>query len=152
MLKFLEIVLRDIKNGNYCAVNPDLQYFFLDMLNNFVSYISYSLYEEVFSVFDKLLNMCQDVMNEQVLTKCITSLVDKYTMKSKSHKNSITVFMKGLMEVKVRSHNAKNSISNNILLDTEGDMNDEDQISVHSKNNYFEILCEFCFFNNSDPS
>ena len=104
MLKFLEIVLRDIKNGNYCAVNPDLQYFFLDMLNNFVNYISYCLYEEVFSVFDKLLNMCQDVMNEGVLTKCIIALVDKYTMKSKSHKNSLTLFMKGLMEVKVRTH------------------------------------------------
>jgi hypothetical protein len=25
-------------------------------------------------------------------------------------------------------------------------------MSIHSKNNYFEILCEFCFFNNEDPS
>jgi hypothetical protein len=47
-------------------------------------------------------------------------------MKSKSHKNSITLFMKGLMEVKVRSHNTKNSINNNILLDTDGDLNDEE--------------------------
>lgn len=59
------------------------------MLNNFVNYISYNLYEEVFSVFDKLLQLCQDVMNEQVLKKCIIALVDKYTLKTKSHKNSI---------------------------------------------------------------
>ena len=89
MLKFLDIVLRDIKQGNYCQMQPDLQYFFLDMFNNYVNYISYCLYEEVFSVFDKLLSMCADVMNEKVLTKCIVALIDKYTMKSKSHKNSI---------------------------------------------------------------
>lgn len=73
------------------------------MLSNFVSYISYCLYEEVFSVFDKLLSMCSDVINEKVLTKCIVALVDKYTMKSKAHKSSLGVFMKGLMEVKVRN-------------------------------------------------
>lgn len=59
------------------------------MLRNFVPYISYCLYEEVFSVFDKLLVMCADVVNERVLTKCILALVDKYTMKSKGHKNSL---------------------------------------------------------------
>ena len=67
MLKFLDIVLRDIKAGGYCTKNADLQYFFLDMLHNFVPYISYSLYEEVFSVFDKLLAMCVDVINEKVV-------------------------------------------------------------------------------------
>jgi hypothetical protein len=127
MLKFLDIVLRDIKGGNYCVTNPDLQYFFLDMLNNLVSYISYCLYEEVFSVFDKLLSMCADVVNEKVMTKCIVAMVDKYTMKSKAHKNSMTLFMKGLMEVKVRTHQKKNSGSG--IVDTDEDM-DDDQISV----------------------
>lgn len=73
------------------------------MLNNFVSYISYCLYEEVFSVFDKLVTMCSDVINEKVLTKCIVALVDKYTMKSKAHKGSLSLFMKSLMEVKMRN-------------------------------------------------
>lgn len=59
------------------------------MLRNFVNYISYCLFEEVFSVFDKLLSMCSDVINERVLTKCVLALVDKYTMKSKAHKNSL---------------------------------------------------------------
>jgi hypothetical protein len=32
-------------------------------------------------------------------------------------------------------------------------MDDESQmIQVHSKNNYFEIMCNFCFFSNEDPS
>ena len=39
MLKFLDIVLKDIKQGNYCNTHADLQYFFLDMLNNFAPYI-----------------------------------------------------------------------------------------------------------------
>jgi hypothetical protein len=103
MLKFLDIVLKDIKAENFCSSNPELQYFFLDMLNNFVSYISYCLYEEVFSVFDKLISMCSDVINEKVLTKCIVALVDKYTMKSKAHKSSLALFMKSLMEVKMRN-------------------------------------------------
>ena len=60
------------------------------MLSNFVQYLSYCLYEEVFSVFDKLLVMCADVINEKVLIRCVVALVDKYTMKSKAHKNSLT--------------------------------------------------------------
>lgn len=74
------------------------------MLNNFVPYISYSLYEEVFSVFDKLLLMCSDAINDKVVEKCIVALVDKYTMKSKAHKNSTASFMKSLLEVKVTNY------------------------------------------------
>ncbi len=124
MLKFLDLVLRDLKQGNYCQTNPDLQYFFLDILNNFVSYISYCLYEEVFSVFDKLLALCSDVVNEKVLTKCIVALVDKYTIKSKAHKNSMQIFMKGLMEVKVRAH-GKEGFSDRTITNTDEDL-DED--------------------------
>lgn len=104
MLKFLDLVLRDIKSGNFLQIQPDLQYFFLEMMSSFVPYVSHSLYEEVFTVFDKLLTMCSDVINEKVLKKCIVALVDKYTMKSKAHKNSLAIFMKALMEVKVRQN------------------------------------------------
>ena len=58
--------------------------------------------------------------------------------------------MKGLLEVKVRNR-ANEKRSNNNNLDPEELEMDEDQISVHSKNNYFEILCNFCFFSNEDP-
>ena len=79
-----------------------MQYFFLELFGNFVNHISYNLYEEVFSVFDKLLDMCQDIMTEKILKRCIIALVDKYTIKSKAHKQSIQNFMRSLMEVKVR--------------------------------------------------
>jgi hypothetical protein len=84
-------------------------------------------------------------------------------MKSKSHKNTLQQFIKLLLEVKVRNHNRlptvagggdrRNHSNNNNNIDSdEQDMLDDDQISVHSKNNYFEIMCNFCFLNNEDPS
>jgi len=104
MLKFLEIVLTDVTSyyrvgkgpssmtgssprqgqQNYMIRPPEeLKAFFVSLLSNFVSHISYSLYEEVFPIFDKLLALTGDLVDEQILRKCIVSLVDKYTIKSK---------------------------------------------------------------------
>jgi hypothetical protein len=55
MLKFMDIVLTDLINGKYCHDNPELQEIFLDQLNSIVNHIPFSLFEEVFPVFDKLL-------------------------------------------------------------------------------------------------
>ena len=82
-----------------------LQSFFLEMLENFVISLAYSLYEEAFSVFDKLLYLAGEAINEQAIKKCIVALVDKYTLKSKSHKASMTAFMKMLMDVKLGRNN-----------------------------------------------
>ena len=76
--------------------------FFADLLSNFVNYMSYSLYEEVFSVFDKLLQLTNEVMTEKILKKCIVALVDKYTLKYKAHKSSLSVFMKSLLDIKIK--------------------------------------------------
>ena len=100
MLKFLDIVLQDIIDGRYCQTGhpTNLQYFFLDQLTSIVGYISYSLYEEIFPVFDKLLQLCADVMTEDTLRRCIIALVDKYTMKCKGHKHTVSQFMKSLLD------------------------------------------------------
>jgi len=62
--------------------------------------------------------------------------------------------MKLLMEVKVRNRGPGEKRgaghSNNNNIDSDDHDMDDDQISVHSKNNYFEIMCNFCFFNNED--
>lgn len=89
-----------------------------------MGYISYNLYEEVFSVFDKLMELCSEVINEKVLTKCIEVLVDKYTIKSKAHKATMTTFMKTLMEVKIRTH-GKESTSNRTITNTDEDLDDD---------------------------
>ena len=90
-----------------------MQLFFLEFFDNFLTSMSYSLYEEVFQIFDKLLFLTSDVLNERVIKKCIVTLVDKYTVKSKSHKSSMNSFMKILMDVKNRrilsSNNSLNS-------------------------------------------
>lgn len=87
MLKFLDLVLNDMLRHYQKNSRPspplDIQYFFLEMLQNFVTYISYSLYEEVLFVFEKLIALCSDVISEKVLSACIIGLIDKYTMKSK---------------------------------------------------------------------
>ena len=79
-----------------------LQQFFLELLESFVISLSYSLYEEAFTVFDKLLYLAGEAITEHAIKKCIVALVDKYTLKSKSHKASLTAFMKQLMDVKMR--------------------------------------------------
>lgn len=113
----------------------------------------------MFPVFDKLLQMCADVINGQVLVRCIEALIDKGTPKTKNHKASLTQFMKILMEVKIkaRGQNAgerksQHPNNNNHFEEEEEEDLEDDHISVHSKNNYFEIMCHYCFFANEDPS
>ena len=124
--------------------------------------MSYSLYEEVFNVFDKLLYLTNDIMTEAVLKKCIVALVDKYTLKSKSHKNSMTTFMKSLMDVKLRktlskgrnSHTERKSGGPGSPEFTE-EVNEADLSGIHGHrptgfSSYFEVMTEFCFFDNVD--
>ena len=59
--------------------------------------------------------------------------------------------MKLLMEVKVRTTRHNERRNNNNLDEDDHDIDDEHP-EVHSKNNYFEIMCAFCFFNNEDPT
>lgn len=53
------------------------------MLMNFVPYLSYSLYEEILFVFEKLIILSADIITEKVICAGIIGLIDKYTPKSK---------------------------------------------------------------------
>ena len=164
MLKFLDIVLQDIKVGKYCQTNyPDLQYFFLDQLNSIVGYISYCLYEDIFPVFDKLLSLCQDIITEKILKKCILALIDKYTMKNKAQKASIQSFMKSLMDVNINKSDPKKKAAANFNdLDMIDIFNQDIEIDPNSRggtkqssksakiNNFFDVMLEYCFFENED--
>ena len=132
-----------------------MQLFFLELLSNFVSYLSYSVYEEVFPVFDKLLYLSSDVLTEHVIKKCTVGLVDKYTLKSKAHKNSVSNFMKIIMDMKLRNpkvaspaHRRGESLGQNELDES---LNDN-ELSIQQRNHYFEIMTDFCFFTNRDCS
>lgn len=126
-----------------------------------MSSLAYSLYEEAFIVFDKLLYLAGETITEPVIKKCIVALVDKYTLKSKSHKASLGAFMKSLMDVKVRRGPSLNNSravprgsSNTNPGSPEFDeyVNENDLSGSGNTGSYFEIMSEFCFFENVDTN
>ena len=142
MLKFMDLVLKDLKD---LPQTPDTHSFFLEMLEHFVPYMPNCLYEEVFSVFDKLLHLSGDALTEAIVKKTTLSMIDKYTAKGKHYKNSISLFLKKILEVKVRPRHDRMVSGNNLDVDEYGS---EEQISIQTKSNFFEVLCDLCFFEN----
>jgi hypothetical protein len=163
MLKFLDIVLKDIQAGNFCQTSyPDLQLFFLDMLGSLVDYVSYCLYEDIFPVFEKLLGLCSDILPEAILRKCIIALVDKYTMKSKAQKAAAQNFMKLLIDASLAME-AKDSRSKAVALLDEFNEIEDQEIEIQDpasgkqrrkardrQPTYFDVMLECCFFKNND--
>ena len=102
MLKFLDIVLTDFSKiflkSSKLQVPFEIQYFMIELLENFVCYISYSLYEEVLGIFESMIQLCPDVLTEKVIRACVVALIDKYTMKTKNLKTVTTNYMKFLLE------------------------------------------------------
>ena len=76
MLKFMDIVLTDLISGKYYQGNPEIQEIFYDQLNSLTSHLSFCMHEEIFPVFDKLLQISSDLMDAYTLKKCIHALVD----------------------------------------------------------------------------
>lgn len=65
MLKFLDLTLADIKGGDFLRTNyPDLKFFFLNMFDTLLNYVSYCLHDEIFPVFDKLLALSSEVLTD----------------------------------------------------------------------------------------
>mmetsp|Transcript_1902 Transcript_1902/g.2665 ORF Transcript_1902/g.2665 Transcript_1902/m.2665 type:complete len:141 (+) Transcript_1902:3668-4090(+) len=140
MLKFLDITLADIRSGNF-ASNHDLQFFFLDMLNSLLNYMTYCLHEEIFPVFDKLLTLCSEVMTNAVLEKAIHGLIDKYTMKNKAHKQSIQLLVKQLMDIEKKGHVVSDEEGYMDICDQEIDIGDASnprpRVRDPSRKNFF---------------
>lgn len=108
MLKFMDIVLTDLIEGKYCQGNPEIQEIFYDQLNCIVNHLSFNMHEEVFPVFDKLLQISSDLMDAYTLKKCIHALVEannnkQQVQKSKSHKQTIERFMKALLDANTQA-------------------------------------------------
>ena len=97
------------------------------------------------------------MINERVIKKCIVALVDKYTLKSKSHKASLTNFMKSLMDFKVRRVTSPNASRRERNLSSPGspefeEANENDLSAQVHGCTYFEVMAEFCFFENVDTN
>ena len=129
-------------------------------MDSIAGYVSYCLYEDIFPVFDKLLSLCQDIITEKILKKCILALIDKYTMKSKAQKASAQAFMKSLMDVGLsKAAEKKKAASHFNDLDMIDIFNQDIDVDPHSraaaakaatKHNFFEVMVEYCFFENED--
>jgi hypothetical protein len=123
-----------------------------------VGYISYCLYDEIFPVFDKLLSLCQDIVTERILKKCILALVDKYTMKNKAQKATVQNFMKSLMEISVaKASGKKPSRANELemvdIFNEDIEVDDPQQRAggrEAAQTTFFDVLLDYCFFENDD--
>lgn len=147
MLKFLDIVLKDIQESKFhLTTYPDLPLFFLDQLNSLVDYISYCLYEDIFPVFEKLLALCQDILPGSTLRRIILALIDKYTMKSKTQKQATQSFMKLLIDSSLSQENSQRMSYE--IEDEEIEV--QDPRRKHKEPTYFEVMLGCCFFQNSD--
>ena len=70
----------------------------LSLLEHFVPYMPYCLHDEIFSVFDKLLDICREMLRPHSIEKIIETFINKYTMKSKANKASLGFLVKILLE------------------------------------------------------
>jgi hypothetical protein len=96
------------------------------------------------------MSLSGDLIDESVIKKAIVSLVDKYTLKTKQHKMSLTVFMKSLMDVQLKVPGSPVN-----LMDTfekgarDGDLSGS-FVGQGPRNTYFEVMTDFCYFHNTD--
>jgi hypothetical protein len=104
-------------------------------------------------------------MTEKVLKRCISSLIDKATAKNRAHKASVQQFMKALMDSSI---NFKKNDQNQMrqadglesqefmdIYDQEIDIKDglngkDDDCEGTEKATFFDVMIDFCFFENSD--
>ena len=93
-LKFLDMMLKEFKE-----VPEDACPIYMDLLNAFVQYISFAIYEDVFPIFDKLLTICSPILNEGIFLKCLSILIERYSFKNKAQKASLQGLTKTLIEV-----------------------------------------------------
>lgn len=85
MLKFLEVVLKDVAP----VAHPEHKLFFLQLLEALCAYMPNCIYEEIFTVFDLLVDLSRDVFSAKTVRICIHAFADKFTVRSKAYKNSI---------------------------------------------------------------
>jgi hypothetical protein len=64
----------------------------------FTQCIPHSIQDETFQVFDLLLHLLRDALNEKLMSACIMGLIDQYTVKSKSQKESKKNFIKIIIQ------------------------------------------------------
>jgi hypothetical protein len=92
MLKFLQIVLGDMKSENL------VYEFILDFLPVFCQILPSNVQDEVFSVLNLMLQLVGAGLTEELLKTVIDTLLDQYTVKSNSQKKSKNYLISLILE------------------------------------------------------
>ena len=100
MLNFLIFILSDIKKKNIKR-DKILRQFFLDFLLVICDCIPHNLHDEVFHISTIILELCFKHLQKVHFTKIINCLTDKYTMRSKAHKDLLKYFLKNSLEISI---------------------------------------------------
>lgn len=90
MLQFLQIVLGDIASSK--TKSRDFNLFLDHFLVNIAKCIPHNLHEEIFFVCEQIIHLMKDKLKKNHIETIIDALIDKYTMRSKSHKRLMQSF------------------------------------------------------------
>ena len=82
MLQFLNIILGDLK------IEPKLVEILLEFLPVFCNCIPNNIHDEIFQVLNQIIGICGDHLENHHLKALIDSLLDQFTVKSQSQRNS----------------------------------------------------------------
>ena len=105
MLKFINLILAPINKNlsNYCdrsisKAQKKLNNFLLSFMLIFVKWVPHNLNEEAFKVLDTLLSTLRFSLKYEHIKAITLALLDKYTMRSKIHKETMNLFINLLLE------------------------------------------------------
>ena len=104
MLKFINLILKPIKkhstsnNYPYHKMHKKLIKFLLSFILRFSKWIPHNLNEEAFKVLDSLLYTVRFSLKYVHIKTVTLALLDKYTMRSKIHKETMATFINLLLD------------------------------------------------------
>ena len=105
MLKFINLILKPLENdinGYYnhpvSKAQIQLNNFLLSFMLTFVKWVPHNLNEEAFKVLDTLLSILRFSLKYEHIKEVTLALLDKYTMRSKIHKETMNSFINLLLE------------------------------------------------------
>lgn len=104
MLKFINLILHPIHSNlpSYpfrpSKMLKKLNSFLLNFLMNFVGWVPHNLNEEAFKVLETLLITLRFHLKYEHIKGVTLALLDKYTMRSKIHKEMMSFFISLILE------------------------------------------------------
>ena len=128
MLQFLHIILSNVKN-----VDLDLKVFLVELTDRISSHIPNYPYDDIFIVFEMLLNLVFPNLSEKAFKNILLSITDKYTLRSKRQKQSLENFISKILSNSIEQIRGKAELCD-------------------KSKTFFEITTQICIIENADVS